>query len=283
MGQTRHAGTRYLADEPLRVAPSLVGQPLASPARRFVAIAIDWLILMIPTMLVVFGAAGALFLLREPAAVAAMRSGIASPDAGVRHRAWGELARFFVKLEAAGVPSSVQCAVAEGDIDRAATLLDGYDVDVNLHIGEHTDAPPRPQHIGLEVLDVIPKGLRVIALYAVAALYFTLFTASRRGATPGKRLLGIRVVHLGGRRLHLMESLERFVGYLHIPGTLGLAFLDLSHDPNRRMGHDRVAHTAVVRVRREPTLRKPEQPAEPPAQTEGGKNTPADAGGEPST
>jgi uncharacterized RDD family membrane protein YckC len=84
----------------------------------------------------------------------------------------------------------------------------------------------------------------------VGALYFTLLTRGRRGATLGKRLLGIRVVRLDGHRLSLMESFERFAGYLHIPGSLGLSLLDLWHDPNRRLPHDRTVHTAVLSVAR---------------------------------
>ena len=260
MGQARHTGTRYLVDEPLRVATPLIGQPLASPLRRLAAIVIDGVIVLVPTLLVIVLAAGVSLHLREPAAIAAMRGGLESPDPQVRHRAQGDLARFFAKLEAPGLPAAVKAAVEEGEIDRAATLLDGYDIEYNLSLGEgeHPENPLRPKQIRFEIERVIPKPLRAACLYGVAALYFSLFTASRRGATPGKRLVGIRVVHLGGRRLHLLEAFERFVGYLHIPGTLGLAFLDLRHDPNRRMGHDRVAHTAVLRV--SPATAPPEEP-----------------------
>jgi uncharacterized RDD family membrane protein YckC len=92
--------------------------------------------------------------------------------------------------------------------------------------------------------------LRAAAVFGVGALYFTLLTRGRRGATLGKHLLGIRVVRLDGGRLSLRESFERFSGYFHIPSSLGLALLDLWHDPNRRLPHDRVVHTAVVRVSR---------------------------------
>lgn len=87
-----------------------------------------------------------------------------------------------------------------------------------------------------------------LALYGVGALHFTLLTA-RRGRTLGKRMLGIRMVRLDGHRLSLVEALERFVGYLHVPGLLLISPSDLWRGPNRRLAHDRIAHTAVVRVR----------------------------------
>lgn len=258
MSAIRHAGPRCLTDEPLRVASELIGQPLASPARRLLAIAVDWLLLLLPTTVVVLLAAAVSLRLQEPQAIAAMRE-VESLDAEVRQRAWRELARFFTKLDAPGLPASVKAAVEEGDLDRAAVILDGYDVWYDLHLGGRPDSLPPAGRIRFELEAVIPKFLRAVVQYLVAAVYFTLFTASRSGATPGKRLLRIRVVHLGGRRLHLWESLERFVGYLHIPGTLGLAFFDLYHDPNRRMGHDRAAQTVVLRRPARPAAVEPER------------------------
>lgn len=97
---------------------------------------------------------------------------------------------------------------------------------------------------------LIPQAVRGVALYGVAALYFGLLTRGRKRATLGKRVVGIRVVRLDGERLTLFESLERFVGYLHIPGTLFVGLVDFWRDPNRRLAHDRVVHTAVVRATR---------------------------------
>ena len=63
----------------------------------------------------------------------------------------------------------------------------------------------------------------------------------------GKWITKIQVVRLDGHHLTWLESFERFVAYLHIPATLFIGLVDLWHDPNRRMGHDRAAHTAVLR------------------------------------
>jgi len=57
------------------------------------------------------------------------------------------------------------------------------------------------------------------------------------------------VVRLDAGRLGLLESFERFVGYAQVPASLFTALLDFWRDPNRRLPHDRLSGTLVVRVR----------------------------------
>jgi uncharacterized RDD family membrane protein YckC len=80
-------------------------------------------------------------------------------------------------------------------------------------------------------------------------LYFTLFLAWWDGRTPGKYLLGIRVVRLSGERLSLWFAFERFGGYAAGLATGLFGFAQLYWDPNRQAIHDRVARTVVVRTR----------------------------------
>jgi hypothetical protein len=78
-------------------------------------------------------------------------------------------------------------------------------------------------------------------------LYFTLFLAWWGGRTPGKYLLGIRVVRLSGEPLSLWFAFERFGGYAAGFATGLLGFVQLYWDPNRQGIHDRVARTVVIR------------------------------------
>ncbi len=80
-------------------------------------------------------------------------------------------------------------------------------------------------------------------------LYFTLFLAWWGGRTPGKYLLGIRVVRLSGEPLSLWFAFERFGGYAAGIATGLLGFVQLYWDPNRQAIHDRVARTVVIRTR----------------------------------
>ncbi len=246
---------RRLSADPLHVDPALVGLPLASPIRRGCAFYLDLLLLALPTVAVALGATVLALRLQHPAALDAVRTLLKPPpgaagQAAVR-RATRELLPLLVEAKAHGLPLSAVTAVEEGEIDKAAEALEGYDFSFTLNFeeGEH-QASVKPRSVVVPLKEFIPLGVRAVALFGVPAAYFVLFTRGRRGATIGKRVFGIRVMRLDGERLSWLEALERFIGYVHIPATLFLGLTDLWRDPNRRLAHDRTVHTAVFRVRR---------------------------------
>jgi uncharacterized RDD family membrane protein YckC len=237
---------------------------LASPVRRLVALALDWAILFLPTIAVAAAVAFISLRATDPAAVKALWSlqrVDAKSDPEAVRAAWRDLAPLLVRLEAPGLPPKAADAVERGDLDAAAEALEDKHLLVALAIGEHEKLKHQEGTVVFRVERAIPRMVRWLSLFGVAALYFTLLTA-RWGRTLGKRIAGVRVVHLGGERISLLESFERFAGYLEIAGTLGLALLSLWRDPNRRMPHDRVAHTVVIREAK---------PAPAPAKTRGGR------------
>ena len=79
-------------------------------------------------------------------------------------------------------------------------------------------------------------------------VYLTLTLAVWNGYTPGKRLFGIRVVRLDGKRVGLLTAFDRFGGYAAglVTGLIG--FAQILWDPNRQGVEDKVAGTAVVRM-----------------------------------
>jgi uncharacterized RDD family membrane protein YckC len=119
-----------------------------------------------------------------------------------------------------------------------------YELDFSLIVGG-TPPPLPPGHIRVDIQRLIPNAIRGIAVFGTAAFYSTLLTTGSRPGTFGKRLFRIRVVRLDDRPLSHWESFERFGGYLASVGTFG--FIDLWNDPNRRLAHDRISHTVVMR------------------------------------
>ena len=85
-------------------------------------------------------------------------------------------------------------------------------------------------------------------------LYFGLFFRFTNGFTPGKRLLGIRVVSLSHERLSFWQSLERGLGYGASALEGGFGFLQYFLNPNHQCAHDRLAETIVVRELRQPAV-----------------------------
>ncbi len=79
-----------------------------------------------------------------------------------------------------------------------------------------------------------------------AGLYFTLFPTYWKGRTPGKRLMGLRVVRLDGKPIGLWVAFNRFGGYAASIFTGLLGFFEMFWDPNRQALHDRIAATVVT-------------------------------------
>lgn len=258
----RTRSLRVLTDIHLNVSPDLVGQPLASPARRFLALAVDYLILFVPSVVVAAGAALLALWVSEPQALQALRvlQFGESRDAAAVRAAYRDLAPLLARMDAPGMPAAAKAAVEEGDLDGAAELLSQKHLLIALALGEREELEPQEGTVVFQVEKIIPRYARAAAMWGVACVYFTLLTRSRRGATVGKRLLGIRVASLSGGRLGWVDSLERFAGYLEIPATLGFALVSLWHDPNRRLPHDRLAGTVVLRVVKEPAGGQPDGP-----------------------
>jgi len=264
MGICGKKSPRRLTNEPMHVAPELLGLPLAGPLRRATALAVDYMVLLLPVLAVAIGSAALALRLADPEAFGGLRTLVLGKPAPAEAKlAWEAAGPLLVRLEAPGLPSEAYEAGERGDKEKLADALEGYDIMVTLAIGEREEIHLSRKMILLELDKAIPRPFRALALFGVAALYFTLSHASRRGQTLGKRLLGIRVVQLAGERLSLFESFERAAAYLEIPATLGLSLVSLWRDPNRRLPHDRVVHTAVLRVERPPKAVKAPRPTPP--------------------
>ena len=82
-------------------------------------------------------------------------------------------------------------------------------------------------------------GLIFIFLYNVLFLSFA-------GQTPGKALMGIRVVPLRGGKVSLWRASLRYIGY-YLSGVLfGLGFFWILIDDRRLAWHDKLARTCMI-------------------------------------
>jgi uncharacterized RDD family membrane protein YckC len=80
-----------------------------------------------------------------------------------------------------------------------------------------------------------------------SGLYFTFLTAFFRGQTPGKRLLGVRVLRLDGHPITYWVAFERFGGYAASLFTGMEGFVRILWDRNRQTLEDKLAETVVIR------------------------------------
>lgn len=77
--------------------------------------------------------------------------------------------------------------------------------------------------------------------------YFTLFTGWD-GQTPGKILLRLKVVRINGEPVGYGRALLRYIGYYISFLLVGLGFVMIALDRNKRGLHDLIAGTCVIKV-----------------------------------
>ncbi len=75
--------------------------------------------------------------------------------------------------------------------------------------------------------------------------YFILFWTAI-GQTPGKILLGVRIVGRSGQRISFLQAIIRYLGYLLSTLALFLGFGWILIDNRRQGWHDKLARTFVV-------------------------------------
>jgi uncharacterized RDD family membrane protein YckC len=97
----------------------------------------------------------------------------------------------------------------------------------------------------LRLTALLTEASLVAAL--LASVYFIAFEASRWQATPGKRLLGLRVIAIDGRDVDAKRAALRFFA-----GSLSWLSLNLGHAlalfrKDGRALHDLIAGTGVIR------------------------------------
>ena len=85
-----------------------------------------------------------------------------------------------------------------------------------------------------------------LASLAVAVAWFGVGTWAGRGRTPGKWLLGIRVVSLVHDHLTLWHCIERTLGYAASSLEAGFGFVQYFTHANHQTVHDRIAETIVI-------------------------------------
>lgn len=113
----------------------------------------------------------------------------------------------------------------------------------------------------------VANGLMLLAWFLLEWLYPVVFEAGRRGATPGKRLMGLRVVQASGSPLTLGQAVVRnFLRFIDSLPLFTYAFGTascLASNRFQRLG-DLAAGTVVVYSRPIPQTRTPDLPQPDP-------------------
>ena len=107
-----------------------------------------------------------------------------------------------------------------------------------------------PSDLAEEPEGLFALGMQVMAIYQAITIfldmaYFTYFHGTT-GQTPGKRLMGLRVVGDAGEPITLGTAFLRWVGYIISFVPMCMGFLWAGADRRKQGWHDKIAGTVVI-------------------------------------
>jgi uncharacterized RDD family membrane protein YckC len=277
---------RWVTPEALNVAPQWVGLPLATPARRAGAIAVDLLLVALLSgvsgLWLLAGLALVLLQLRSRRGAslsgprllvgwlgAALIALLALQEARQQWQERSESASATAVAAAAAEEADAEDPAASAALHAAADALRsaaGSASAVSAAVARAASAPRLSDAARIAMLEAQlaearkPRPLKlreelnrwidaVGASFGWGIVYFSLLPAWWGGQTVGKKLLRLRVVELTGRPMTVMRCLKRYGGYAAGMATGGLGFAQLLWDANRQAIQDKTAHTVVIDLR----------------------------------
>jgi len=110
-----------------------------------------------------------------------------------------------------------------------------------------------PFDLSINISEVI-TGTFLLSYYGTTIflnmLYFTYFHGTT-GQTPGKKILGLKVIQKTGNEMTLGLAFLRWVGYIISGLVFNLGFLWVAFDRKKQGWHDKIAATYVINLREE--------------------------------
>jgi uncharacterized RDD family membrane protein YckC len=92
----------------------------------------------------------------------------------------------------------------------------------------------------------------LLATFAFYLLFFLIIFAyqiyfvSKRGGTPGKLILGLRIIRVDGSMLSKGQAAGRYLCYIIDGMILYIGFIMAGFDEEKRALHDRICDTRVI-------------------------------------
>jgi uncharacterized RDD family membrane protein YckC len=147
----------------------------------------------------------------------------------------GFVSRLIATLVDLGVISAVNVILAWAAIE----LLAYIGVDVRNCPDLDSDTP---------ILGFLCHGALAAAVLVGTwgPVVYAVFFWSTTGQTPGKAVMGVRVVRLDGKPMGFWTAVRRVVGYGLSLATVGIGFLVILADDRRQGWHDKIAGTCVI-------------------------------------
>ncbi len=101
-----------------------------------------------------------------------------------------------------------------------------------------------------DLFNLIASFIGYLLSFVTGLLYFTLFWSSKSQGTPGKILLGLKVVDAKGNQISYTTSLIRYLSTILSSIPLGIGYLLIIFDSKKQALHDKLASTYVIKVKK---------------------------------
>ena len=98
-------------------------------------------------------------------------------------------------------------------------------------------------------LESVVDGLLIPFVGIMLAAFYYIFFHGKFGATPGKMACGLKVVRADGSKLTYGRAMGRFFGDILSGIILGIGYLMIAFDDEKRALHDRICDTRVIKTR----------------------------------
>jgi uncharacterized RDD family membrane protein YckC len=93
----------------------------------------------------------------------------------------------------------------------------------------------------------VPHLVLAVLFWIIYIAYLTVFW-TWKGQTPGKMLLGIKIIRTDSSPLDWQHALLRYLGYIASTAVLFIGFIVIAFDSRKQGWHDKIADTYVVKV-----------------------------------
>ena len=127
-------------------------------------------------------------------------------------------------------------------IDNTITSIGGYVFQIPLLVVVARAEKGGPNELSL----ILGLGALAVVMSLAVAGYYEAWFITRKGATPGKMILGLKVVRARGGRIGWGLATGRFFAYMLSGLTLYVGYLMAAWDEEKRSLHDRICDTRVV-------------------------------------
>jgi uncharacterized RDD family membrane protein YckC len=151
----------------------------------------------------------------------------------------GHYAGFVSRVVAVAIDLSIIGAITVVATWATVSILDYIGIDLR-------ECPPLESGVGEgAIVCLVIQWTGIISGAAFPAVY-ALFFWTTTGQTPGKAVMGVRIVRLDGQPMTLWTGIVRIAGYSISLTTVGLGFLLVLVDDRRQALHDKIARTCVI-------------------------------------